>query len=53
MTVVSVLVTSYHEPDTLPRALEALLPQLPADSEVLVICPDDETAQAAARDEWV
>ena len=53
MTVVSVLVTSYHEPDTLPRALEALLPQLPADSEVLVICPDDETAQAAARYEGV
>jgi len=49
MTSVSVLVTSYHEPDTLPRALKALIPQLPADSEVLVICPDDETAQAAAR----
>lgn len=49
MTSVSVLVTSYHEPDTLPHALESLLPQLPPDSELLVICPDDETAQAAAR----
>jgi cellulose synthase/poly-beta-1,6-N-acetylglucosamine synthase-like glycosyltransferase len=53
MTAISVLVTSYHEPDTLPRALGALHLQLPPDSEVLVICPDNETAQAAARFEAV
>jgi cellulose synthase/poly-beta-1,6-N-acetylglucosamine synthase-like glycosyltransferase len=46
----TILITAYREADTIPRALEALLPQI-ADmaAEVIVICPDDETADAAAR----
>lgn len=44
---VSVLITAYREAATIGRALEALLPQVQG-AEVIVICPDDETAQAAA-----
>lgn len=44
---VSILVTAYHEATTIGRALEALLPQAHG-AEVIVICPDEETAQAAA-----
>ncbi|HLV43396.1 MAG TPA: glycosyltransferase [Aggregatilineales bacterium] len=43
---VTVLITAYREAATIGRALEALLPQA-AGAEVVVICPDDETAQAA------
>ncbi len=46
MTRLSVLITSYREPHTIGRALEAILPQA-VGAEVIVICPDDETAQAA------
>jgi cellulose synthase/poly-beta-1,6-N-acetylglucosamine synthase-like glycosyltransferase len=40
---VSVLITSYNEPDTVGNAIQACLAQLPADGEVLVICPDEAT----------
>lgn len=53
MTALSVLVTAFREPESIGRALDALLGQLPADSELFVICPDDETAQVAARYEGV
>ncbi|GAB4471028.1 MAG: hypothetical protein Kow00124_07740 [Anaerolineae bacterium] len=46
---VTVLITAYREAATIGSALEAFLAQLPGlDAEVLVVCPDDETAQAAA-----
>ena len=44
---VTILITAYREAATIGRALEAILPQA-AGAEVIVICPDDETAQAAA-----
>lgn len=49
MTVprVSILITAYREAATVGRAIEALLPQA-ASAEMIVICPDEETAQAAA-----
>lgn len=54
---VSVLITSYLEPDTIGNALAICLAQLAADDEVLVICPDEATArvvrQVAAHDERV
>lgn len=39
----SVLLTSYREPHTVGRAIAALLPQLPADAELLAIAPDEPT----------
>lgn len=47
MTALSVLVTAFREPESIGHALDALLGQLPADSELLVVCPDDETARVA------
>lgn len=45
---VSILITAYREPTTIGRAIEALQPQLDGMSaELIVICPDDETAHAA------
>ncbi len=44
---VSIVVTAYREAATVGRALEALLLQAHG-AEVMVICPDEETAQAAA-----
>lgn len=44
MTVsLSVLITAFHEAATIGRAIEAFLPQLPEDAEILVICPDPGT----------
>jgi cellulose synthase/poly-beta-1,6-N-acetylglucosamine synthase-like glycosyltransferase len=46
---VTVLVTAYREPLTIRVALESILPQIAGrEAEVIVICPDEETAQAAA-----
>lgn len=42
----TILITAYKEAATIGRAIEALLPQA-AGAEVLVVCPDEETAQAA------
>jgi len=41
--MISVLITAFREAATVGRAIEAFLPQLPEDAEVLVICPDPET----------
>jgi len=41
--MISVLITAYREAQTIGRAIEAFQAQLPADSEILVVCPDVET----------
>lgn len=47
---VSILITAYHEAQTVGRALQALCSQkLQSESEIIVICPDEETRQAARR----
>lgn len=46
----TILITAYREPNTIGGALEAILPQAaPLNAEIMVICPDDETAHAASR----
>src|SRR5512141_2581502 len=46
---ISILITAYREPTTIGRAIEALQPQMNGMiAELIVICPDDETAEAAA-----
>ena len=46
---ISILITAYRESTTVGRAIEALQPQMSSMSaEIIVICPDDETANAAA-----
>jgi len=42
--MLSVLITAFREAATVGRAIEAFLAQLPAGAEMLVICPDPETA---------
>ncbi len=42
-TSVSVLITAFHEAATIGQAIEAFLPQLPADAEIMVVCPDPAT----------
>lgn len=42
--MLTILMTAYREAATVGRAIEAFLPQLPADAELLVVCPDVETA---------
>jgi cellulose synthase/poly-beta-1,6-N-acetylglucosamine synthase-like glycosyltransferase len=42
--MISVIITSYREAATIGRALDAFLVQLPPDAELLVVCPDPETA---------
>ena len=45
----SILITAYHEPNTIGRAIEAIQPQLgDPPAEIIVVCPDDETANAAS-----
>lgn len=45
---ITILITAYHEASTIGRALAAIQAQIDlAASQVLVICPDEETAQAA------
>ncbi len=41
--MLSVLITAFREAATIGQAIEALLPQLPEDAEILVICPDPAT----------
>ena len=48
--MISVIITSYREAATIGRALDAFLAQLPADAELLVVCPDPETT--AVVDEY-
>jgi cellulose synthase/poly-beta-1,6-N-acetylglucosamine synthase-like glycosyltransferase len=47
--MISVLITSYHEAATIGRALDAFVAQVPAGSEILVICPDAETTSVVDR----
>lgn len=47
--MISVVVTTYRELRTIRRALDALLPQLPAQAEVLVVSPDEEIAALVAE----
>ena len=42
--MISILITSWKEPKTLEKAICALLPQMNEDDEMLVACPDEETA---------
>jgi glycosyltransferase involved in cell wall biosynthesis/lipoprotein signal peptidase len=44
----SVLITAFREAGTIGRAIDAFLPQLPEGSELLVVCPDPETAAVVA-----
>lgn len=41
--MLSILITAFRESATIGRAIEAFLPQLPKDAEILVICPDPDT----------
>ncbi len=51
--MITVLITAFREAGTIGRALDAFLGQVPADAEILVVCPDVETTaviqQYAAR----
>jgi cellulose synthase/poly-beta-1,6-N-acetylglucosamine synthase-like glycosyltransferase len=38
-----VIITAFQEAETISQAIEAFLPQLPQDAELLVVCPDPET----------
>lgn len=41
--MITVLITAYREAGTIGRAMDAFQAQLPAGSEILVVCPDAET----------
>lgn len=46
----SIIVTAYHEENTVGQAIEAFLSQgLPDDYELLVVCPDEKTATVVQR----
>jgi len=42
--MISVIITAFREPETMGRAIESFLPQMPPDAELLGVCPDPETA---------
>jgi glycosyltransferase involved in cell wall biosynthesis len=45
--MLSIVITAYREPNTIGRAIEAFLGQaLAEDYELLVVCPDEESASA-------
>jgi len=47
---ISVIITSYKEPDTISKAIEAILKQSQSlDLELLVVAPDEETLHAAEK----
>lgn len=47
--LITILITAAGEPDTIGRALRPIIAQTEAiDVEIIVICPDDATAQAAS-----
>jgi len=47
--MLSIIITAHREEKTVGRAIEAFLAQaLPKDYELLVVCPDDETASVVA-----
>lgn len=45
----SVIITAFREPDTIGPAIEAFLPQLPDQAEILVVCPDPATISVIDR----
>jgi cellulose synthase/poly-beta-1,6-N-acetylglucosamine synthase-like glycosyltransferase len=47
--MVSILITAWKEPETIITALHAVLQQITADTQVIVICPDEATANAARQ----
>lgn len=47
--MISVILTAYREAATIGTAIDAFLPQLPANSELLVVCPDVETTAVVQK----
>lgn len=48
--MLTIIITAYREEKTVGRAIEAFLAQdLPDDYELLVVCPDEETASVVAE----
>ncbi|MCX7683590.1 MAG: glycosyltransferase [Anaerolineae bacterium] len=47
--MLTILITAFREAGTIGRAIEAFLPQLPTDAELLVVCPDPATAAVVKR----
>lgn len=47
--MISVIIASYKEPDTIGRAIETLAVQLNPRDEILIVASDKETLDAAAR----
>lgn len=47
--MLSIIITAYKEPRTIPAAVEALAKQAPPKSEILVTAPDEETLDAARK----
>lgn len=45
----SILITAFREAETIGRAIEAFLAQLPEDAEIIVVCPDPETTAVVDR----
>ncbi len=41
--MLSIIITAFQESRTIGRAIEAFLPQLPVEAEILVVSPDPET----------
>jgi len=47
--MLSIIITTYREEETIGRAIKAFLAQrLPQEYELLVVCPDDETASVVS-----
>lgn len=46
-TPLSVIITAYREARTIGQAIDAFLPQLPQNADLLVVCPDPETTKVA------
>jgi cellulose synthase/poly-beta-1,6-N-acetylglucosamine synthase-like glycosyltransferase len=47
--MISVIITTKKEPETLPRAIEAIIKENIVDLEVLVVGPDEETKKIVAQ----
>ena len=47
--MLSVLITAFREAETIGQAVQALLPQLPENAELLVVCPDPATSAVVSE----
>lgn len=47
--MISVIITSYKEPKTIGKAIEAIAKQKVKDCEIIVVAPDDETLNEAKK----